>query len=142
MRIEEINSRIIKSDPKSDWTYVTKGAVTVHYFRNDVNLRFEMTYEGEDVQAEDFKADWVEKLASTRKAKGYFYNLYYGSSLIHRFMLVSVGEPSVQMPEYDPLDLSIKPLDYRVAQIMNDDLKILDTYINMADLKLTGVSES
>lgn len=117
--------------PADQWQRVS-GNHEYAFCKEDVNLRIVSTLDGEDIQAEDFRAPWANKFPDAR-ARGYFYNLYYGSTLLHRFILVSVdgARASLPLPRMGTMDVT--EAQWKVAEIF-DQGGTLDQYARDAGL--------
>lgn len=104
------------------------------------SLRFEMSHLDDGVQQEHFVAPWANKHPDP-KAVGLWCDLFFGSTLIERFILVGVDGMRALVPLPRKLDRTpggseIQPLDYKVAKI-HDSLNTLDEYIKRSGLSVT-----
>ena len=138
---QEIFEAIISSDSKDDWAssgVIGATAGETIYFKKNVNLRFELSYGEDGVQCQDFKETWANKHPD-QSATGYWHHLYFCSTLIDSFILVSVdgARASLPVPKH-PQDLVVSPLYYKVAQI-HDTLGTLDEYMIRSGLRLEDV---
>ncbi|SRR6266545_6026443 len=116
---EEILNAVLSSDSKDDWEKQSStGPKQTIYFKKNVNLRFEMDFDDAGIQNEDFTEKWANKHPDP-KATGYWCDLYYASTHIERFILVSVdgGRAMLPMPINPANDLRVEDLDFKVAQI-------------------------
>lgn len=138
---QEIFEAIISSDSKEDWDSSGSIGATggeTRYFKKNVNLRFELSYGEDGIQCKDFKENWANKHPD-QKATGYWHHLYFGSTLIDSFILVSVDGARASLPvPRSPQDLVVSPLYYKVAQI-HDTLGTLDEYMIRSGLRLEDV---
>ncbi|MDA7982889.1 MAG: hypothetical protein MPJ79_01995 [Alphaproteobacteria bacterium] len=126
---------VASSNPRSDWNVVSKPDREIRYFRGDVNLRFESGH----VCAEEFETEWT-KGKFPGPARSDFYNLYYGSTLVYQFVLVSVDGARAILPLPSDLEnLIVEPLNYKVAQIY-DSLNSLDHYMGVCRLKVADAA--
>ena len=126
-----IHNIILRSDAINDWMGGSKGLTQFRFCKDDVNIRIDCTYDGEDVQNEDFKEDWANKHPNP-KAVGYYFNLYYSATLLKRIILVSIDGGNALIPTPDSSG-KVRSLDYKIAQIF-DTLNNLDEYIDRSGL--------
>ncbi len=133
-----IEKTIIASDPRSDWNTITENSKTITSYKKDMNLRFEVKYEEDGIQSENFNEPWANSFPDP-SATGYWCGLYYGATLIQRFILISVdgGRALLPLPKTRSGDTIfpnlVLPLDYKVAQI-HDSLDTLQEYMSLAGL--------
>lgn len=132
---QEIFEAIISSDSKEDWRSSSAENSETRYFKNNVNLRFTMSVGEDGIQRKDFQAEWANKFPDP-SATGYWHHLYFGSTLIDSFILVSVdgARAILPIPENNST-LVVSPLYYKVAQI-HDTLGTFDQYVTRAGLKI------
>lgn len=128
---------ILKSDSKSDWHNSSHGARSITSYTGDSNLRFEIDYTSEGTQSDNFQEPWANRHPDSR-ATGYWCRLYYGSSLIAQYVLVSVdgGRAMLPLPSLGPDREHPGPvaiLAYKVARI-HDFLGSLDEYMRRSGL--------
>ncbi len=134
---ENILRTVLKSDAKADWVKSrTNQKQTVAYVRNP-NLRFEMSYLDDGIQRENFKAPWANRHPDP-SATGFWCDLYFGQTLIQRFILVGVDGIRAMLPpptnaDGSPGGTAIQPLPYQVAKI-HDTPGTLDEYIQRSGL--------
>ncbi|MBD8725792.1 hypothetical protein IFT43_20720 [Oxalobacteraceae sp. CFBP 13708] len=119
------------SAPATEWIHVD-GHAQVAFFKDDVNLRIVSTLDGEDVQAQDFREPWANGFADP-SASGYYYNLYYGASLLHKFILVTVDGGRARLPLPDTATMEVTQAEWKVAEIF-DTLGTLSRYAIQAGL--------
>ena len=138
---DEIIQAIENSDPQDDWKKEEGGSKQVSFLESNVNLRFErITHEEEGIHNEDFKEPWANKHAD-KNATSYWYELYYNSTLIKRFILVSVdGGRAMLPPPRSRDDLSVSRLDYIMAQIC-DSPDSVDDYMELSGLSVEGTDK-
>lgn len=110
------------------------------FCKEDVNLRIVCNLDEEDIQQEDFQEPWANNFPNP-SATGYYYNLYYGSTLLRRFILVSVdgGRALLPLPEIGTMEVSQAEL--KVAEIF-DTTGALAEYLNRVGMShgiLTGM---
>ncbi|MEZ5492423.1 MAG: hypothetical protein R3F50_19245 [Gammaproteobacteria bacterium] len=138
---ERIEQAILDSNPQEDWNRTGDINRSVISYNRDHNLRFEVHYTDEGKQNADFKEPWANRHPD-QHATGYWCNLYYGATLIERFILVSVDGGRAMLPipkdgEDGMRPDRILPLDYRIAQI-HDTIGNLDEYIRRSDLHVSA----
>lgn len=131
---ENIEHVILSSDPAADWNHEMADARSVAAYRRDLNLRFEVNYLDEGKQCDNFVEPWANRHPDPR-ATGYWCDLYYGSTLVERFILVAVdgGRAMLPIPKKDTDKVLL--LDYKVAQI-HDTLGTLDEYMARSGLAI------
>ena len=139
----DIINIVKSSDPSKDWITALDGKIphtSIRYYKDDVNLRFEVNQNEEAYyHNKDFQEEWANQHAD-RKAHSYFVRLYYNATLIEQFTLIYVdgGRASLPMPKSRE-DLTVDPLDYKVAQI-HDGLNTLDDYMGRSNLEISKES--
>lgn len=131
MNWSTIENMILKSVAKNDWIGVSIGFVSSAFCKDDVNIRIACAYDGDDIQNKDFKDKWANKHPNP-KATGYYFNLYYSSTLLKRIILVSVDGGNALLPTPDSNGV-VRKLDYKIAQIF-DTLQNLDEYLQRSGL--------
>ena len=114
----QVLGAIENSHPTDDWVGLTIGTKTTKIYFHDVNLRIECSFDGEDIQCEDFKDEWANNHPNS-KATGYFYNVYYGSTLLKRVILVNVDGGNASLPVPDFKTKQVRKFDYVVANLFN-----------------------
>ena len=90
-KYKDIIQIMMESEPKEDWVRSSDGyqpGASIQFFRNDVNLRFEVIDSSDDEDDiyyanEDFKVDWANKHPDP-KAWSYFRML---NSVTHSYLL-------------------------------------------------------
>jgi hypothetical protein len=130
LTIEDI---ILKSDANNDWKGVSKGMGTVKFNTEEVNIRIECAYDGDDIQNDNFKEAWANKHPNPH-ATGYYFNLYYCATLLKRIILVSVDGGNATLPLPDSNN-KVKEFDYKIAEIF-DVTNTLDSYMQRSGLTL------
>lgn len=137
---KNIENLILESSASGDWKKSqTSTRQTISYVHNP-NLRFEMSHLDDGVQQENFVAPWANKHPDP-KAVGIWCDLFFGSTLIERFILVGIDGmralvPPPRKPDRTPGGSEIQPLDHKVAKI-HDSLNTLDEYIKRSGLSVT-----
>jgi hypothetical protein len=132
---EEIIELIIKSDHVKDWEGIQCPDREVTFYKHDPNLRFEFLHTDEGIQCRDFREPWANKFSHC-SATGYFHDLYYGNTLLGRFILVAVDGARALLPLPRNNDnLTVSKINYAVAKI-HDVLGTLDQYMNMAGMRV------
>jgi len=139
---DDIFNIIMASDPKNDWTWAKNAGSPdkeIRYFKHNVNLRFESANDKSDVVMEDFREPWAN-CHPDPKATSYQYHCYFGSTIIYTFILVSVdGGWRARLPlPKSREELVVSPLDYKVAQIHDQQLNSLDEYMSRSGLRVEG----
>lgn len=130
---------IMSSDSVDDWSSTGYDTVTNSesiYYKKNVNLRFVSGYDDKYIQQNGFIEPWANKHPDP-KATGYFVQLYFASSHINNFILVSVdgGRALLPLPK-SFTNLEVFPLDYKIAQI-HDKLGSLNEYMSRSNLKIS-----
>lgn len=123
------------SDSKDDWEMLSLNCKDTVYYKKNVNLRFEIEYNEAGTHRERFEEPWANKHPHPN-ATSYWCRLYYGSTLIDTYILVSVdgGRALLPLPQ-TAVDLIINPLIYKVAQLF-DSMGTLNQYIRRSGLLL------
>lgn len=134
MLYSEIVRLITDSNVSNDWAGVSNGSLSIRYLLNDVNIRIECSHEGQDIQNENFQEPWANKHPNPR-AVGYFYNLYYSSTLLRRIILVSVDGGRSNLPIPRANTSLVDPFDYKIAEIF-DITNSLQQYMQRSGLSL------
>ena len=135
---DEIIQAIENSDPQYDWGKGEGGSKQVSFLKSNVNLRFE--HEDEDIHKKDFKEPWANKHPDNH-ATSYWYELYYNSTLIKRFILVSVdGGRAILPPPRSRDDLSVSRLNFIIAKICGFP-DTVDDYMERSGLSVEGTDK-
>lgn len=111
--------------PADQWVHVSGNHVYA-FCKADVNMRLVSSLEDEDVQEANFVEAWANNFPAPR-ASGYYYNLYYGSTLVKRFILVSVDGARVSLPIPVVGSMEVTEAQWKVAEIF-DTSNQLDQY--------------
>jgi hypothetical protein len=138
---QNIERLILDSNSSADWSKSQTSAMQAISYIHNPNLRFEMSHLEDGVQQENFVAAWANNHPDPQ-AVGLWCDLYFGSTLIERFILVGVDGvralvPPPRRPDRAPSGTEIQPLDYKVAQI-HDALNTLDEYIARCGLSVAA----
>lgn len=133
---------IMESDPVKDWDHVYEGNRTITTYKKDMNLRFEINYSGTGIQCNNFQEPWANRHPDPA-ATGYWCSLYYGATLVEKFILVSVdgGRAMLPIPQRDTRGprhyVKVLPFDYKIAQIHDRGfVKTLDEYMKRSGLTI------
>lgn len=118
MDLATIQGTIANSSPE-DWQMEHRGETQVVFYKNDVALRIETTLDGPDIQAKPFSEPWATSHASNH-AVGYYYNIYYGPTLVSREILVSIDGARALIPIPDLQTNSITRYQYAIGQIYSN----------------------
>ncbi len=134
---EAIMEVVLASNPRDDWSKVITGAKEVVAYRPNPALRFEMSTLPEGTQNDNFREPWANRHPDPH-AYGLWCDLYFGQTLIRRFILVGVDGMRAMIPPPRSADdvpggTEIQPYDYQVAKIQ-DTLGTLDEYIRRSGL--------
>jgi len=132
MKYEKLVELFLET-PAEEWVRV-HGNHEYAYCKADVNLRIVTSLNDDDIQAKDFVEDWANGFSDAR-ARGYFYNLYYGETLTHRFILVSVDGARAVLPLPDLSTMETSRAQWKAAEIF-DSLGSLDDYARRAGIRV------
>jgi hypothetical protein len=120
----------IRSTSPADWVYNDEQGV--HTLRADLNVRIQRRRD-DDAAEESFNEPWATGHPDPSASK-MFYDIYYGSSLVDSFMLVSVDGHRADLPLPDPqTKKTIARKDYELARAV-DFMGTLDQYIQRSGL--------
>ena len=120
---------IIRSSNPSDWRYADEQGV--HTYRPDLNIRIQRRTE-EGATGQSFNEPWAIHHPDPRARLGFF-DIYYGSSLVDTFALVSVDGNRADLPLPDPKTKVVGRKDYELARAVYV-LGTLDEYIQRSGL--------
>ena len=132
MNYESIIDLFLETDA-GQWQRVS-GNHEYAFCKADVNLRIVSTLAGPDIQQDDFRADWANRFPESR-ARGYYYNLYYGATLVHRFILVAVDGACALLPVPKIGTDEVTLAQWKAAEIF-DISDTLNDYLSRAGLTL------
>lgn len=136
----EIIETVKASDPKKDWIhpfYNLHSSLVVRFHKDDINLRFEID-DREDAyyHLKKYQSEWANAHIDP-DAFSYYVRLYYASTLIESFILVSVDGAQASLPQpKSSKDRTVDPLKYKVAQI-HDETNTLDKYMELSGLSVS-----
>lgn len=136
---DNIEKVVFDSHPVNDWNHESDSARSVASYKHDMSLRFEIKYMDDGIQCAEFKEPWANCHADSL-ATGYWCNLFYGSTLVDRFILVAVDGARAMLPipkkgAPNTRPTQVLPLDYKVAQI-HDTLGTLAEYMRRSGLSI------
>lgn len=97
MSHDEILSFMTTTNPRSDWSGVSKNWSSERFLKEDPRLRMLMRYDEDGIQNDDFIDPWANKWLHP-KATGYWCDIYYDRNLIERIVLVSVDDGACFLP--------------------------------------------
>lgn len=120
---------IIRSSKPSDWIYNDEQGV--HTYRADLNIRIQRRTD-DDITGRSFNEPWAN-CHPDPAASRLLCDIYYGSSLVDAFMLVSVDGHRADLPLPEPQTKKIRRKDYELARAV-DVLGTLDQYIQRSGL--------
>lgn len=119
---------IMNSDSKDDWYHTrTSDWTDIAFFKQDVNLRFEIYYNEDGTQNEDFKAVWANRFPD-QHARGYFVFLRFCNTLIDTYILVSVDGGRAFLPIPKLGTLQVTPMNFKIAQIFDKGGSLMDYF--------------
>ncbi len=129
MNKEDIIKKVRESDAKTDWS--KNNRENERFLNENVNIRLEI----DEVHHSDFQEPWANKYPDP-KAYSTYYTLYYNSTALQRFILVSVDGTRARLPlPKSQDDLVVDPLSYKVAQIFDEKEK-LDEYMKQSEISI------
>lgn len=132
-----IEKIVLASDSKQDWHRQNESWRTITSYKHDMNLRFEIKYTDDGVQCEDFCEPWANRHPH-KSATGYWCSLYYGATLVEKFILVSVDGGRAMLPIPKPSsDGLVTSIDYKVAEI-HDSIGTLQEYMKRSGLAVAA----
>lgn len=133
-------NKIKISDSRLDWEYVDSNWGSHYIYKNDVNLSMSINCEDDGIQNSNFKEKWANCYPDP-KATGYWVDIRYSSTVIMRTILVSVDGARAMLPIPREADennklIVVTPIDFKIAEIFDADLRSLSHYFAMSKLKL------
>lgn len=133
MKYYEILKAIESSDAE-DWKVTrTHDGRSVAFHREYVDVRIVSSLGAEHSQNESYHAEWANKNAD-KSASGHYFDLYFGATLLHQFVLVSVDGHRCLLPQPNVGEMIVPLLTYKVAEIF--DQGTLIDYFHRAGFKL------
>ena len=136
MTYDQLIEAICRSSA-DDWLHITEAGI--HTYRHDLLARIERVDVGDELpptlsddQRFAFDQNWRQQVFGT-DARAFDYRIYYGSSIVEQFVLISVdgGNARLPVPESDSNLVTRK--NYRIAKTV-DYLGTLDNYLKHARL--------
>ena len=137
MSYDEILNFITASDANLDWKWIKTNWAQEAFLKEDPRLRIRVRSDEAGIRDKDFSAPWMAAF-SDATATSYWFDLSYDSALIDRFTLVFVDGGNAELPVPDATTLEVAPLDYKVAQIF-DENNTLQEYMAKAGLRVTDI---
>ncbi len=124
---------IKRSDENNDWEGISGPTGDSRLYKMDVNLRMEMLHSDAGIQNKDFHEDWANNHPN-RHAIGYWCDIYYGTTLVGRRILVSVdgGRCLLPLPKFGKMyeEYKVVPyINYKIAKIF-DTIGDISNYMN------------
>lgn len=130
MNYQSVVQMFLQTDA-TQWQRVS-GNHEYAFCKEDINLRIVSGLEADDIQQDDFREQWANDFPDS-SARGYFYNLYYGSTLLHRFILASVDGARASLPVPQIGTMDVTQAQWKVAEIF-DGLNTLHKYAKQAGM--------
>ncbi len=137
-----ILNAVLTSDPQDDWSSskrpadITYGDKQVRYLNENVNLRFEPAFEDIFINGKDFKEPWTANYPNQNTSRIDFI-VYYGSTPIYDFSLVSVDGHKALLPMPKAGTRTVSALHHKLAEIyMRDQLDVLEACMASSDLSV------
>lgn len=134
MSYDEILDFITTSNAKLHWKWIETNWAEEAFLKEDPRLRIRVRKDELGIHIKNFNESWATRYP-VPTATSYWYDLYYDSALIDRFVLVSVDGGQAELPLPDKDTLEVDPLVYKVAQIF-DEHNNLEEYMDRAGLNL------
>lgn len=126
MSHDELINFIVTTNPRSDWSGVSKNWSSERFLKEDPRLRMLMRYGEDGIQNDNFVDPWANKWLHS-KATGYWCDIYYDQNLIERVVLVSVDDGACYLPTPIFESNIVEELDYFCASNF-DSLNNLNRY--------------
>ncbi|WP_447965288.1 hypothetical protein [Nitrospira sp. Ecomares 2.1] len=133
--IDNIESHILHSNPKSDWKHIHDAYKNSAIYQKDANLRIEINKNDEGVVSSDFREAWAHLFPSPTTTS-YWCDIWLGAAKIERRHLVSADGGRAMLPR--PANVNgnlVEPLDYKLAEIF-DPNDVLAHYFNQVGYQL------
>jgi len=120
---------VCTSNPKTEWKLVHSDIGVTAVYLPDPTLRIEHAYTKDYKHSDKFEESWAIKFA-VRRAVSEYYDLYYGSTRLERFILVWVdgGRAGLPLPE-SSYKLIVKKIRYKVALIFDTSDSVNSIYV-------------
>jgi hypothetical protein len=134
MSYDEILSFLTATDAKLDWKWISTNWAQEAFLKEDPRLRIRVRSDDAGIRDKNFNEPWMATLSDST-ATSYWFDLSYDSALIDRFTLVFVDGGKAELPVADSTTLEVEPLDYKVAQIF-DENNTLDEYMAKTGLSV------
>jgi hypothetical protein len=127
----------VKDSNPDNWDVHFSEDIEIAVYKNDPALRIEFKHTNESVHNFDFRERWANKFPDPN-ATSYYYYLYYGSTRLKEFILVSVdgGRARLPLPK-SAIDFSVEPIRYKIALIF-DRFDTCNAYMERAGLYLAN----
>ncbi len=139
---ESIIDAVLTSNPQSDWRSskrpadIPLGDLQVRYLNDNVNLRFELVHQDGYNTGPYFDESWATAHSDPLAVRMYFL-LYFGSTPILDFTLISVDGLRAALPVPKVGTLTVPMLDYKLAEIyMRDTLYTFNEYMEESGLSV------
>lgn len=139
MKLEDIRE-ILSSSDASHWNTESpsrSGSKSVAVYRDDVRLRVEISYLQDGEENDDFREEWANNFPNP-KAQSYLANLYYGSSFLKLYIVVSVDGGRALLPLPDSAASLVVQRDRYLIASLFDSAGTLDQYMARANLTLSS----
>ena len=137
MSYDEILDFITASDAKLDWKWIKTNWSQEAFLKEDPRLRIRVRSDDTGIRDKDFNQPWMAALSDS-SATSCWFDLSYDHALIDRFTLVFVDGDKAELPVPDPTTLEVEPLDYKVAQIFDENNR-LDEYMAKAGISVKKI---
>ncbi len=124
---------MVRSNEAGQWIY--NDSKRSHLLRSDVKLRI-IKRNSADEPMREFREQWANSHPDP-SAYRVHYDIYYGSSFIDEFMLVSVDGDRAELPLPEHQTTEIPRGSYLLARAV-DDQGTLDDYIRRSGLTVGG----
>jgi hypothetical protein len=97
MNCAELLDLVSATDPRRDWKRINTSWVEEVYLLEDPRLRFRCRHDEAGTHCDHFQEPWANRHPDPH-ATSYWYDLYYDSALIERFIIVSVDGGRALLP--------------------------------------------
>jgi hypothetical protein len=124
---------IVKDSNPTDWIVNINNDSEIAVFKSDPALRIETKFTNEFIHNNDFFEKWANKFPDPH-ATSQYYRLYYNSTRLEDFILVSVDGGRALLPlPMSQMNLCVKPIQYKVA-LLFDRFNSCEEYMKRAGL--------